>query len=882
MLKKIFYFSGTHWDREWYQTFQGFRLNLVKTTGELINVLEKNPDFKVFHFDGQTIVLEDFIEVCPEQKERLKRLIAQRRILIGPWYCMPDEFLVSGESLIRNLQKGFEMSKEWGTKAWKCGYICDIFGHIAQMPQILRGFGIEYAALSRGINEHSCTPFFRWVSPDNSAVTAYKMPEKSGYGAFSMEVVGQRVHGECVPADSAEFREKARMYIDGQFARSDDIPIVMAMDGMDHEPIHKEALEYIAVLRQMYPDAEIVLDDMLAAFRAAEEYRDKMAVKQGELNETAKELGPHIHLLTHTLSSRHENKLRNDQCQAIMERWLEPMQLIYTAKGIGFCQNYLSVAWKHLLQNHPHDSICGCSVDRVHQEMNYRFSQVESIYEALMDDCERQLSKGLQIIDKEQKNNKMILVNPLPYARTADITVTLPFAPDYPTWCEPFGYQDIAAFKLYTADGTEVPYCIRSVYRDGCVRIHGEKTAKADLYTITCTVLLQAAGFTDLTIVAQNEPVRYFGTMVSPQGTLENDYLRVTVCDDGSINLLDKIGNKGYNNILSLTDAGELGDGWNSVSPCTDRVAVRTTLKGVMITADSPVYSEIKIVREMLIPKQMNYGAHGIERSDQYIPVLCECNIGLYRESRSLTVKLKINNTAADHKMTLVIPTDTDTAQYEVNQAFAFVQRACGINANSANWKEKDCLERATSGIVVKRSSDGTGLAFVSKGGIHECGVSDDLRKTMFITLFRAFGKTYTTNGEPDGQAQGDHEYNFQLVVLDESVTNTALQRMQDDWMTGVRAFVASQSIDSTLLSVEGDVCISALKPALDGSGDIILRVYNPSQQIQKAVIKGLSPTADISVCNLMEEKENPLTVKTDTVLFEVPPYKIVTLRISN
>ena len=120
------------------------------------------------------------------------------------------------------------------------------------------------------------------------------------------------------------------------------------------------------------------------------------------------------------------------------------------------------------------------------------------------------------------------------------------------------------------------------------------------------------------------------------------------------------------------------------------------------------------------------------------------------------------------------------------------------------------------------------------------------------------------------------------MVLLDESVTNTALQRMQDDWMTGVRAFVAPQSVDGTLLSVEGDLCISALKPAFDGSGDTVLRVYNPSEQVQKAAIKGLLPTADISVCNLLEEKENLLAVKTDTVLFEVPPYKIVTFRIHN
>jgi mannosylglycerate hydrolase len=132
----IFFFSGTHWDREWYESFQGFRFKLVKMMNSLIDTLEKNEDFKVFHLDGQTIVLEDYIEIMFQNRQRLEKLIREGRILIGPWYVMPDEFLLSGESLVRNLMMGHRISEEWGVDAWKFGYVCDIFGHIAQMPQI--------------------------------------------------------------------------------------------------------------------------------------------------------------------------------------------------------------------------------------------------------------------------------------------------------------------------------------------------------------------------------------------------------------------------------------------------------------------------------------------------------------------------------------------------------------------------------------------------------------------------------------------------------------------------------------------------------------------------------------------------------------------------
>ena len=179
----VFVVSHTHWDREWYQTFQAYRKRLVFLIDELLEHMEKNSDYKYFHMDGQTIVLEDYLAIRPEHEQRLKNLIQQGRILIGPWYVMPDEFLVSGESLVRNLQKGFEISQSFGVEPMKCGYVVDIFGHNSQMPQILRGFGIESAILWRGVGNYP-KDLFRWVSPDGSPVLCIKLDSDRSYGSF--------------------------------------------------------------------------------------------------------------------------------------------------------------------------------------------------------------------------------------------------------------------------------------------------------------------------------------------------------------------------------------------------------------------------------------------------------------------------------------------------------------------------------------------------------------------------------------------------------------------------------------------------------------------------------------------------------------------------
>ena len=132
----------THWDREWYLPFQSFRLRLVELLDDLLPELEADPSYAHFLLDGQLAVVDDHLAVRPGDEDRLRRLNTTGRIAVGPWYTLPDEFLVSGETLIRDLQLGFETAAPLGG-AMEVGYLPDMFGHIAQMPQLLRLFGIE-------------------------------------------------------------------------------------------------------------------------------------------------------------------------------------------------------------------------------------------------------------------------------------------------------------------------------------------------------------------------------------------------------------------------------------------------------------------------------------------------------------------------------------------------------------------------------------------------------------------------------------------------------------------------------------------------------------------------------------------------------------------
>lgn len=853
MKKQFFYFSGTHWDREWYQNYQGFRLRLVRALDDMIAYLEQHPEFKVFHLDGQTIVLEDYLEIRPEMESRLKKLIQEQRILIGPWYCMPDEFLVSGEALIRNLLKGKELCGEFGTESWQVGYICDIFGHTAQLPQILNSFHMAGTVLGRGTNEHTTPSFFQWVSPDGSAITAYKIPDTFGYGSYALTALGQLARKEEAAVTDDKFLSGTKSYLSHEENRT-PLPFGVIMDAMDHEPLHPKTPEYIAKIEELYPDYSIRHENLEHLFRELEEYRDTMPVKTGELYESGKGYyGGFIHVLTHVLSSHPSIKRRNDHCQTLLEKWLEPLYIYSAMQQLSYPQTFLSTAWKWLLQNHPHDSICGCSADRVHQDMAYRFSQAESITEAIWEDMKRTLAKGYKRCST--KDNELYILNPTLYEQETSITCTIPFVPDYPKYQEPFGYQPIAAFHITDSYGQEIPYAITGIETAATVLPQGEQTLPADLYTVVFRSRLNAFGCTKFNIVPSQTPVRYFGGL-SSRNVLDNQKLRITVNEDGTIHMYDYQTQKTYPDLLGLLDDAEIGDGWHSVRPAGTHIISKSTVVTIKEVLRNPVYSELEIVRQLLLPENTERNQNGICRSAHCSPFLIHQTLRLYQGERKLHVSLSYDNQMKDHRLRLVLPVDNRCDFYEANQAFTFVKRTAGRNTATADWKEPDQLEKPMHGIILSREQDQTGIAFVGKYGFYECAMEDAVQKALMITCHRGFGKVYYEDHLNGGQELGVHNLSFLLIPLDNTVSNTQLQIEQDIFKTGIESFIGNSFKETKGIQLNGTVAVSCIKPAADGSMDTIIRIYNPGNKDEPYHLS-LDRIYDIYLCTMEETIEN-------------------------
>jgi mannosylglycerate hydrolase len=388
----------THWDREWYQTFQQFRIRLVHTVDKLLDILGRDPGFTFFMLDGQTIVLDDYLEVEPEQEERLRQHIRAGRVMVGPWYVQPDEFLVSGEALVRNLQFGLQRAAEFG-EAMRVGYLPDSFGHIAQMPQILQGFGIDNAVFWRGVGAEAKNSEFYWAAPDGTKVLVIHLADPFGYSNARM-----------MPLNPREFVARLEMLTAGILSKATSDTLLF-MNGSDHLepqeglPAVIEAANTLLQSLEDNPLQERLLAQLVSGGTGAPEQNggyDSIHVQIGTLLhyiEAVRRSNPdgnfqtlqgemrssqYAPLLPAVLSSRMWIKQQNTATEQLLERWVEPLTAWAGLLGARYPAGLVRLAWKYLLQNHPHDSICGCSLDQVHVENRVRFAQSQQIGESVL------------------------------------------------------------------------------------------------------------------------------------------------------------------------------------------------------------------------------------------------------------------------------------------------------------------------------------------------------------------------------------------------------------------------------------------------------------------------------------------------------------------
>ena len=449
-MKKLHVISHTHWDREWYETFQQFRLKLVHLIDKLLDILDQDPDFKHFMLDGQTIVLDDFLQIRPEKEELLREHIKTGRILIGPWHVLPDMYLVSPEAHIRNLLEGARTARKFGPKM-PIGYIPDPFGCPGQIPQILQGFGLNTASLWRGVSSDKPIEMW-WESPDGSKVLlAYLRDSYSNGAALPLSNLELFVEAIAVAGNSL-----------AEHSGVDDHLIMLGTDHMEPSPFTSRAIAYaddhlagIQVVHSTFPEYISAIKDQIEML----EY--SIPTIQGELRSC-----DHSHLLPGVLSTRMWIKQRNHKSQILLEKWAEPFGVFaeymignkndkvnwserlpqdIASNRIQQVSPIIRGAWRILMENHPHDSICGCSIDQVHVEMGPRFDQADQIGEEIIQQALKALAEAVDT-QKEGVFSSIVLFNPQGFENKGMVEVELALP------------EDVKGFEIIDEHGNGIPY----------------------------------------------------------------------------------------------------------------------------------------------------------------------------------------------------------------------------------------------------------------------------------------------------------------------------------------------------------------------------------------------------------------------------------------
>jgi len=357
---RAFVIPHTHWDREWYERFEGYRARLVPMVSRLLDILERDPEFRSFTFDGQTIAIQDYLEKRPADRSRVAALVRSDRLLIGPWHVLADLLLVSGESILRNLEEGLRSAGELG-RAARVAYVADPFGHPAQLPQVLRGFGYDTYVFARGMGDEgeSVGSEFWWEAPSGDRVRAAHLVD---HYSNALPLVGPP--NEDPIALRRRVKAKATRILDRltPYANGD---AVLLMVGDDHAEAYARLPEAVAEMRRAFPNVD-------ARIASLEEFAEAMPPLQhlvsGEISR-----GRYRPILRGVNSTRVWIKQENVACERLLLEWCEPLDALTG----GGARDELRDLWRMLLQNHPHDSICGCSIDAVHDvDMAPRFAYV--------------------------------------------------------------------------------------------------------------------------------------------------------------------------------------------------------------------------------------------------------------------------------------------------------------------------------------------------------------------------------------------------------------------------------------------------------------------------------------------------------------------------
>jgi mannosylglycerate hydrolase len=837
----------THWDREWYLPFEQFRVLLVRTVEEILDTLEADPRFSHFTLDGQAAIVDDVLELRPDLEPRVAALARAGRLAVGPAYVLPDEFLIGAETHVRNLILGGRVVRRLGAEPMGIGYQPDPFGHIAAMPQILRGFGLDGFVFWRGMGDEvdRLGPIFRWVGPDGSWVHAIR--QLDGYGAgcdFGRWIEnGVSVHEqperwpEAAAHRFVRFVRKQRPTIERGELRE-----ISLANGGDHRRIQPDLPALLDAARDAHPRTSIAIDRY-------DTYLDRVRGRLGDIAEVSGELlgAREAFILRGVNSARMYLKQRHAEIERdlIVGETLASLALL--SRGASYPAAELWHAWRELLRNSPHDSITGCSVDGVHADMLDRYRRAGQITERVRREALAALvGRDEPWTHEPAAEADRSVVNPLPMARTVAVSVPVPAS-----------LADVRSLVLDRAEGV-MPVQLTS---------DGRGLAVVDL---------PAFGAATFTLRPWSWG-RGAGDAVAAGGrTIETDRLRVRVTD-GAFEVTDLVTGAVHRRVAWLEDVGDRGDEYTFRG--FDEPA-RTTLgmdPAVRVLADGPLVAEIEAAYTLSLPEGL---ATEDERSDTFVSVRVAVRARLVRGLDRVEFTVVVDNVARDHRLRVRVDDETAASSVRAEGHFAVLRRAPGRRSEGTGWYEVPEATDHTAGFVAAGS-----VALVGRGlPEYEAVRRPDGGLDLALTLLRCVGQlgrdlpsrsggAGPAIATPDAQCQGRRVSEFALLLGAGERTDGDLVRASLDYRIGAEIGPAGPHAAVPIVLTGGPVAFSALKAAEDGDG-VILRIWNPDPEL--TFIDITSPGRTIERCRLDETwldapGRDPMTIGPS----EVATYRI-------
>ncbi len=897
----VFVVPHTHWDRAWYVPFEEFRLRLIGMIDDLCHTLETDPEFTCFTLDGQAIVLDDYLEIRRGSEERLRKLISSGRMSAGPWYVLPDEFLVSPESLIRNLMYGRKLCARFG-RALNVGYVPDPFGHIAQLPQILRGFGIDSFVFFRGIDQETTklNIEFVWRAPDGSEVIASQQRPFYGNGTHLGYATNWGDTENMVQHISFAIEQVEKSC--GLLAEHSIADSLLLGNGIDQAAHQKDLPRILKKLAKHFPQYRFrvaSLEEYIAQIKRDLKGR-KPKVHRGEL------MYQYGDLLRGVDSTRMYMKMLNQHCEDLFEKWTEPAATVaWLNKLIPYPQDELWHGWCELMKTHPHDDVTGAAADQVHREAENRYATVEQVGAMIARNALRRFA--LNTDNSKQPGVPVLLFNTLPMPRKEVVRIPIDLVPYDEPW---------KTFTVFNDKGKPVPHEALGVER--LCWWEAMKPFDVHRHTVEIEVDLPPFGYRTL-YVREGEAAASRARFTTGARAFENEFFKLQIAANGSLTFKDKATRREYRGLLVFEDTEDCGDAynWSYLAKGSQTFTTGKAQPKIAKIHEGPLSVTWRITHTMRLPESLT--ADHRARSKRLVPFTFETDVTCRAGSPRVDLTTRVTNNVKDHRLRALFPTDIEVDTVLSDGHFAVVERSTILPPAKPKLPPYPTQHQLRFSAI----TDGKrGFAVINDGMPEIQVLHQGAKRTLAHTLFRAVGwlgrddfptRPYSAApsiAAPEAQCLRTMEFRYGFMafkggdwtpVMQEALRHnvdimvtrsdvhggTDLRQMgfEMDEERAAQKYIPVPregrlpDHDCVMDINNARVILSAFKKC-EHNTHLLVRLHNPGTVKEKGTIRLFRPIKKAWSADLAEERTGALRVTRGALNYALKPYEIATFEI--